>query len=107
MSAPKGGYCSVCRHDYRGTYLLHLSTKEHRRHAGPRITRAKSARRERVAHAYRVSRRDEGSGMIEVRRHRRSKPNDGRARVVGVRPYVRGWPYVPGGVRHSRRHARD
>lgn len=96
--------CSVCRTPYRGGYAAHAAGVTHRRNAARETTRrqgdvigrdngTKRARREA---AYRVAGRSqaayEAAHTVDVKQHKRSKPDDGAAKLVKVRKHERGEP---------------
>jgi len=92
MSSP-AKVCHVCHAGYRGLYMLHVSTKSHQRKANPTPRRGWTkgkefgraiGRRRRYAEKMTT-----GEGMVDVRKHRRSPPDDGNAKTVPVRHYWR------------------
>jgi hypothetical protein len=104
-----GGYCSICRTRYRGTWGAHASTKRHRANAYRQANPASSTRKghKRLAReaagrrARRVERAPSGR-PIRVRAHRRRTPEDGPRRRVDVVRHRRGRPFV-----HERREYSD
>lgn len=97
-----GPTCPVCHSGYRaGHYAAHLTTEHHRRAVRGRVVKYRPRRR---------SSRNYGGGdvpAVKVRKHRRSKPNDGSPKVVQVSRYWRRRAYNPAGSsnwRGKRRH---
>lgn len=97
--------CSVCGTSYRGSYGVHASTAKHRANAhrrsdaGKSITKqgggSRAARLRRgAAQAHRSQALYEHSSTVPVKRHRRSLPDDGAAKVVPVIRYRRHRPAV-------------
>jgi hypothetical protein len=93
MSATLRPYCSRCRGHYRGIYPVHASTGQHLRNltrTGRQNTHdVKAALGYRSLSVRRALAGDDGSGKVKVRAYRRSRPDDGRAKVVHVKRYWR------------------
>ena len=93
---PLRPFCSVCKHTYRGTYVVHASTKSHRaaayRASGDAkgmVTSKKEERRRKVAQARKSQDNWYREHTQYVRAHNRSRPNDGTRKVVHVTRYRR------------------
>lgn len=109
MAASKN-VCHICHAGYRGAYILHVQTKGHRRKANPAPKRSWSKGKEigrqigrQIGRSRRYGeRRYSGEGMVAVQKHRRSPPDNGSAKTVRVRNYLRdrarrasSYSYVP------------
>lgn len=99
MGSP--GFCGVCRTNVRGSYATHAGTTRHRsaivrgeKGRGNRmVPRAAAIRRQNAGRTLRVNvDRYLDAITARVRKHRRSRPNDGTARVVVVTPHYRRKP---------------
>ena len=95
------GYCSVCRSNLRTGYAAHAGTTRHRTNIvrgekarGNRaVPRAAAIRRQNAGRTLRVS-VDAYLAAIttRIRRYKRSRPNDGKARTVPVTTHYRRKP---------------
>jgi hypothetical protein len=85
--------CHVCHAGYRGLYILHVASKGHQHKANPAGKPTWTKGKERGRAIGRLQRHAEretsGEGKVKVDRYRRSKPLDGREKVVRVRNYWR------------------
>lgn len=100
---PAAKLCTVCRRTYRAGYAAHAATKTHRQAAARaeqrRLPSSRAMRGGRTAARGRAAgqaRRSEDDYLsrttVRVKRHKRSRPNDGRAKVVAVTRHYRHRP---------------
>lgn len=91
-------YCTICRRHYRGTFSAHARTVTHRhniavedKRKGSRIAERTGKKARRDAAYRRVKSEDAyiRRTVVTVKRYRRSRPDDGKARTVTVRRYFR------------------
>ena len=95
------GYCSVCRANVRGSYAIHAGTRRHRtnlvraetRRGNKAVPRAAAIRRQNAGRTLRTNVDTYLAAITtRIRRHKRSRPNDGAAKVVTVTRYYRRKP---------------
>ena len=98
-------YCSTCHAHYRGIYPVHAATAshiakarrgDHGRAYQPDVAKVLGITRVNVRRALSG---DAGDDRQRVRKHRRSRPNDGTRKVVAIRRY---WRAVPEGQQYAR-----